>query len=95
MARHLADRILEYLDAHDETNSLDLADEFQENHQKIVGAIKSLETVDDVSLFRQWKFLLRASYVSNCFCMCDDARCVSRRQIIIFFSPMWRKKDER
>lgn len=51
MARHLADRILEYLNAHGETNSLDLADEFQEDHQKIVGAIKSLETVDDVSLF--------------------------------------------
>ncbi|XP_011171541.1 phenylalanine--tRNA ligase alpha subunit isoform X2 [Solenopsis invicta] len=48
MARQLTDRILEYLDAHGETNSLDLADEFQEDHQKVVGAIKSLETVDDL-----------------------------------------------
>lgn len=51
MARQLADRILEYLGAHGETNSLDLADEFREDHQKIVGAIKSLETVDNVSFF--------------------------------------------
>ncbi|XP_011685292.1 PREDICTED: probable phenylalanine--tRNA ligase alpha subunit isoform X2 [Wasmannia auropunctata] len=48
MARNLADRILEYLNTHGATNSLDLADEFQEDHQKIVGAIKSLETVDDL-----------------------------------------------
>ncbi|XP_011879338.1 PREDICTED: probable phenylalanine--tRNA ligase alpha subunit isoform X2 [Vollenhovia emeryi] len=48
MARQLTDRILEYLAAHGETTSLDLADEFQEDHQRIVGAIKSLETVDDL-----------------------------------------------
>ncbi|KAL0121734.1 hypothetical protein PUN28_006895 [Cardiocondyla obscurior] len=46
MAKQLTDQILEYLDAHGEANSLDLADKFQENHQKIVGAIKSLETID-------------------------------------------------
>lgn len=50
MAKQLTDRILAYLDRHDETNSLDLADEFQEDHQKIIGAIKSLETMDNVSL---------------------------------------------
>lgn len=48
MAKQLTDQILEYLDSHDETNSLDLADEFQEDHQKIIGAIKSLETMDNV-----------------------------------------------
>ncbi|XP_011638356.1 phenylalanine--tRNA ligase alpha subunit isoform X1 [Pogonomyrmex barbatus] len=48
MAKHLADQILEYLNTHDETNSLELADKFQEDHQKIVGAIKSLETVDNL-----------------------------------------------
>ena len=48
MAKQLTDRILEYLASHDETNSLDLADEFQEDHQKIIGAIKSLETMDNL-----------------------------------------------
>ncbi|XP_071579438.1 phenylalanine--tRNA ligase alpha subunit isoform X1 [Temnothorax nylanderi] len=46
MAKLLTDRILEHLGARGETNLLDLADEFQEDHQKIVGAAKSLETVD-------------------------------------------------
>lgn len=50
MAKQLADRILEYLDKHGAANSLDLVDEFQEDHQKVIGAIKSLETIDDVSL---------------------------------------------
>ncbi|XP_012522681.2 phenylalanine--tRNA ligase alpha subunit isoform X2 [Monomorium pharaonis] len=48
MAKQLTDRILEYLETHGETNSLDLADAFREDHQKVVGAIKSLETVDDL-----------------------------------------------
>lgn len=50
MTKQLTDRILEYLEKRGETNSLDLANEFREDHQKIIGAIKSLETVDDVSL---------------------------------------------
>lgn len=50
MAKQLTDQILEYLDRHDETNSLDLANEFQKDHQKIIGAIKSLETMDNVRL---------------------------------------------
>ena len=57
MASYLTDRILEYLDTHGETNSLYLADILQEDHQKIVGAIKSLETIHDVSLFQQQQFL--------------------------------------
>lgn len=56
MSRQLTDRILEYLEKHGETNSLDLADEFQEDHQKIIGAIKSLETVDDVNLINRMPF---------------------------------------
>lgn len=51
MAKQLTDRILEYLDKHNETNSLDLVNEFKTDHQKIIGAIKSLETIPDVSLF--------------------------------------------
>lgn len=49
MAKQLSDQILEYLSVHSETNSVDLADKFREDHQKIIGAIKSLETFDDVS----------------------------------------------
>lgn len=49
MSKQLTDRILEYLADHGETNSLNLADEFQDDHQKVIGAIKSLETIDDVS----------------------------------------------
>ncbi|XP_020280780.1 phenylalanine--tRNA ligase alpha subunit isoform X1 [Pseudomyrmex gracilis] len=48
MSKQLTDRILEYLANHGETNSLDLADEFQDDHQKVIGAIKSLETIDDL-----------------------------------------------
>lgn len=50
MTKELTDKILNYLDEHEEVNSLDLAEILKENHQKIVGAIKSLETVGDVSL---------------------------------------------
>lgn len=45
MAKPLSDVILEYLDQKGEVNSLDLTHVLQEDHQKIVGAIKSLEAV--------------------------------------------------
>ncbi|KYM94525.1 PREDICTED: phenylalanine--tRNA ligase alpha subunit isoform X2 [Cyphomyrmex costatus] len=68
MAGHLTDRILEYLNAHGETNSLDLADIFQEDHQKIIGAIKSLETVDDLITVKpisqkRWEITEEGKYV--------------------------------
>ncbi|XP_043678483.1 phenylalanine--tRNA ligase alpha subunit [Vespula pensylvanica] len=48
MAKELADDILKYLDENGEVNSLDLAEIFNEDHQKIVGAIKSLEALGDL-----------------------------------------------
>lgn len=49
MAKQLTDQILDYLDKHGEINSLHLAEIFKENHQKIIGAIKSLEALGEVS----------------------------------------------
>ncbi|XP_076681145.1 phenylalanine--tRNA ligase alpha subunit isoform X1 [Andrena cerasifolii] len=48
MAKQLTDQILDYLDEHGEVNSLYLAAVFKENHQKIIGAIKSLEAIGDL-----------------------------------------------
>ncbi|KAK2589335.1 hypothetical protein KPH14_007883 [Odynerus spinipes] len=47
MAKELADEILKYLAENNEANSLDLANIFNEDHQKIVGAIKSLQALGD------------------------------------------------
>lgn len=44
------DQILDYLEKHGEVSSVVLADIFKENHQKVIGAIKSLEAIGDVSL---------------------------------------------
>ncbi|KYM79418.1 putative phenylalanyl-tRNA synthetase alpha chain [Atta colombica] len=68
MASYLTDRILEYLDTHGETNSLYLADILQEDHQKIVGAIKSLETIHDLitvkpSSQKKWEITDEGKYV--------------------------------
>nr|XP_012229359.1 PREDICTED: probable phenylalanine--tRNA ligase alpha subunit isoform X1 [Linepithema humile] len=68
MAKQLTDRILEYLEKHGETNSLDLANEFQEDHQKIIGAIKSLETVDDLITVKpiskkKWEITAEGEYI--------------------------------
>ncbi|XP_053986445.1 phenylalanine--tRNA ligase alpha subunit isoform X2 [Hylaeus volcanicus] len=70
MAKQLADKILEYLDEHEEVNSLDLADIFKENHQKIIGAIKSLETLDELIVANQvsekrWELTTEGQHVVN------------------------------
>ncbi|XP_049871004.1 phenylalanine--tRNA ligase alpha subunit [Pectinophora gossypiella] len=44
----LTERILHYLDKTDKVETLVLAREFNEDHQKIVGAVKSLEALDMV-----------------------------------------------
>ncbi|OAD53197.1 Phenylalanine--tRNA ligase alpha subunit B [Eufriesea mexicana] len=53
MAKQLTDQILEYLDHHEEVNSLHLAEIFKENHQKVIGAIKSLEALSDLITTKQ------------------------------------------
>ncbi|XP_034828749.1 phenylalanine--tRNA ligase alpha subunit [Maniola hyperantus] len=44
----LNERILKYLDAFDKVDTLNLAGDFNEDHQKVVGAVKSLEALDMV-----------------------------------------------
>lgn len=51
MTNELSEKILEYLSKCDKVNSLDLSNVFQEDHQKVIGAVKSLQTIGNVSLF--------------------------------------------
>lgn len=39
----LTDQILNYIDQHGKADTFELATEFNEDHQKIVGAVKSIE----------------------------------------------------
>ncbi|XP_001608262.1 phenylalanine--tRNA ligase alpha subunit [Nasonia vitripennis] len=48
MATELMEKILDRLSKHDEVDSLDLAQNFGVDHQKIVGAIKSLQAFEDL-----------------------------------------------
>ena len=43
------EKVLEYLSQHEEINTLELANIFNVDHQKIIGAIKSLEAFENVS----------------------------------------------
>lgn len=53
MTKQVSEKILEYLDKHNEANSLDLSTKLGEHHDLvIIGAIKSLQTYDDVSFLR-------------------------------------------
>ena len=70
MTKELTDKILNYLDEHEEVNSLDLAEILKENHQKIVGAIKSLETVGDLITTKQisdrkWELTSEGQHIVN------------------------------
>lgn len=44
----LNERILKYLEGSDNVDTLKLASEFNEDHQKVVGAVKSLEALEMV-----------------------------------------------
>lgn len=44
----LNERILHYIDKCDKVDTLHLASEFNEEHQKIIGAVKSLEALEMV-----------------------------------------------
>lgn len=39
----LTEKILKYIEQHEKADTLDLATEFSEDHQKIVGALKSIQ----------------------------------------------------
>ena len=49
----LQDSLLQVLKGRNSVNSEVLAREWQEDHQKVVGAIKSLQTLPGVSLLQQ------------------------------------------
>lgn len=49
MASELAEKILKHLSEHgDGVSTLYLADIFKEDHQKIIGGVKSLQTLENV-----------------------------------------------
>lgn len=49
MAQELGEKILLYLDKNNQVDTLDLAKYFNEEHQKIVGAVKSIQATGDRS----------------------------------------------
>ncbi|XP_043281076.1 phenylalanine--tRNA ligase alpha subunit isoform X2 [Venturia canescens] len=53
MANKLVEQVLEYVAEHGEANSLDLVGKIDDDHQKIIGAIKSLQTLPDVITVEQ------------------------------------------
>ncbi|CAK9823555.1 Phenylalanine--tRNA ligase alpha subunit B [Anthophora retusa] len=68
MAKQLTDQILDYLDQYGEVNSLHLAEIFKEDHQKIIGAIKSLEAIGDLITTKQitdtkWELTLEGQHI--------------------------------
>lgn len=44
----LTEQILNYIDAHNKADTFELAAEFDEDHQKIVGAVKSIQAHGDL-----------------------------------------------
>lgn len=52
MAKQLSNQILEYLSKTEQTNSLDLSTKLGQPHDLVIGAIKSLQTFDHVSLLK-------------------------------------------
>lgn len=46
----LSEKILHFLNIHDNVDTFDAATHFNEDHQKVIGAVKSLQAVDDVSV---------------------------------------------
>ncbi|KAF3425631.1 hypothetical protein E2986_09989 [Frieseomelitta varia] len=70
MAKQLTEQILDYLNKHGEVNSLHLSEVFKENHQKIIGAIKSLETLNDLITTKQitdkkWELTSEGQHVAS------------------------------
>lgn len=48
MQLELTEQILKYIDQHEKADTLDLAAEFNEDHQKVVGALKSIQAHGDL-----------------------------------------------
>ncbi|XP_011138815.2 phenylalanine--tRNA ligase alpha subunit isoform X2 [Harpegnathos saltator] len=68
MVKQLPNRILEYLDQHNEVNSLDLSTELGENHDLVIGAINSLLTFDNLittkpAIKRTWEIVPEGQHI--------------------------------
>lgn len=50
MSSELSERLLLYLDGHERVDTLHLAALFKVDHQKVIGAVKSLQAAGDVSV---------------------------------------------
>lgn len=48
MQLELTEQILKYIEQHEKADTLDLATEFNEEHQKVVGALKSIQAHGDL-----------------------------------------------
>lgn len=48
MQLELTEQILKYIEQHEKADTLDLAVEFNEDHQKVVGALKSIQAHGDL-----------------------------------------------
>lgn len=48
MQLELTEQILKYVEQHEKADTLDLAAEFTEDHQKVVGALKSIQAHGDL-----------------------------------------------
>lgn len=48
MQIELTEQILKYIESHGKADTLDLAAEFSEDHQKVVGALKSIESHGEI-----------------------------------------------
>lgn len=48
MQLELTEQILQFIDQNEKADSLDLAVEFNEDHQKIIGALKSIEAHGEI-----------------------------------------------
>jgi hypothetical protein len=46
----LSEKVLHYLDEHERVDTLHLAAHFNVDHQKVIGAVKSLQSLGDVSV---------------------------------------------
>lgn len=70
MAKQLSSQILEYIDQNNETNSLDLSTELGQPHDLVIGAIKSLQTFDNVSLPKVFAYCygLSLHFIFNSTC---------------------------
>jgi phenylalanyl-tRNA synthetase alpha chain len=70
MEQELTEKILKYLDINNKVNTLDLVTVFDENHQKIIGALKSIEATGNLidseqTSTKTWELTDEGKYVAE------------------------------